>query len=142
MAGLVGTSGTETVSQSCVVLHLHGSVSYTEPQNFAVADNTWKCVRKKQGNVLEGRLGERERDRVRLSKAYSGPSPMGMKDCKDYRNSGEGIGWKCGHRKDMEGTDLSKRKVYGWQVNSVKNREGSGEESSEGKHHFHERQKL
>lgn len=57
---------------------------------------------------------------------------MGKKDCKDYSNSGEGIGWKCGHRKDVEGTNFSQRKLYGWQVNAVKNREDSGKKAQRG----------
>lgn len=81
-------------------------------------------------SVLEGTQGQRERDRAHLSKDCLGTSLTEIKHSKAYRKSGEGIGWRCGHRKDMVGTDLLKRKLEGLQINSFKDREVSGEESS------------
>lgn len=61
--------------------------------------------------ILEGRQGEGERDRAHLSKDCSTTSFTEIKDSKAYRKSGVGIGWRCGHRKNMGGTYLYKRKL-------------------------------
>lgn len=101
----------DTVSQSDAVLPLHSSVSYPTPLNSARADHRDMHGREAQVGVLEGRQGEGERGRAHLSKDCSTTSLTELKDSKDYRQSGEGIGWRCGHKKGTGGTHLYKRKL-------------------------------